>query len=161
MIKRHKTKVVFFSIFLTCIFSGCLPFTTDYSGWFFFYGEDGRRIEDVHLDIAEKIRKELRAIASEFGFKEDVDDWSPDISFFKNRNIVSAQYKNLNGADALVTIYVSFDYKFFITLRDFDNDYETELVSHLKTEIVQRLTKIGFKKKYIRFVRKKYTSWND
>jgi len=58
----------------------------------------------------------------------------------------------LDGSDNLITIYIALDYNFFITLRDFDNNYETEFVARLKKEIVLRFIKIGFKKEHIRFL---------
>jgi hypothetical protein len=137
--------------------SGCLPFRFDYVGWFFFYEEDGRRIEKVSPELEAKIREEFRAMASEFSFENIPDPWDPGIFILKDRNISSAQYKNLDGSNNFVTLYVGFDGSFLITLIDRDDRYETEFVSRLKKEIVQRLTKIGFKKEYIRFVRKTYT----
>jgi hypothetical protein len=162
MIQKQQIKVLFFSFVLICICAGCLPFTMEYRGWFFFYEEDGRRIENVSTDIENKIKEEFRAIASEFGFKEIVNDyWPPDISFRRHREFLPTQHKNLDGSDNYVTLDVGFDGGLGIGVRDLDNNYETEFVSRLKTEIMQGLTKIGFKKEYIRFVRSKYTSMNN
>jgi hypothetical protein len=145
MKNRHaKNFIGIIIVFLICAFFNSCVYTT-YTGRYWLGKSSNSFVSRTATDEDnQKIVEVIKSVAIEYGFFEDekLKLESKHITSFSKGRETKGKHEILKGADGPLSIVIDRGPYPDVLIRDWENNYETEFVQALKSELEKHLSEV-------------------